>query len=67
MPKLSQTRSISQNASVLPMNSKRNPTQQKRMQYYNKSLNPRQKAAVNRILEGQSRPIPYILFGPPGN
>ena len=66
MPKLSLTRSLSQSASVLPMNSKQKPGQQKRMQYYNKSLNPRQRAAVNRILEGQCRPIPYILFGPPG-
>ena len=29
-------------------------------------LNARQKAAVVRILSGQSRPTPYLLFGPPG-
>ena len=33
---------------------------------YNPSLNERQKAAVCRILSGQCRPCPYLLFGPPG-
>ncbi|XP_031573706.1 RNA helicase Mov10l1-like [Actinia tenebrosa] len=33
---------------------------------YNSNLNERQRAAVSRILSGQSRPTPYILFGPPG-
>ena len=33
---------------------------------YNSSLNERQKAAVCRILSGQCRPSPYLLFGPPG-
>jgi len=33
---------------------------------YNSSLNERQKAAVCRILSGQCRPCPYLLFGPPG-
>lgn len=33
---------------------------------YNMSLNERQKAAVCRILSGQCRPTPYLLFGPPG-
>lgn len=32
----------------------------------NKDLNSRQKSAVKRILVGSSRPVPYILFGPPG-
>ncbi|XP_028514258.1 RNA helicase Mov10l1-like [Exaiptasia diaphana] len=33
---------------------------------YNSNLNERQRAAVSRILSGQCRPTPYILFGPPG-
>lgn len=33
---------------------------------YNSSLNERQRAAVCRILSGQCRPCPYLLFGPPG-
>ncbi|KAL3852404.1 hypothetical protein ACJMK2_016055 [Sinanodonta woodiana] len=34
--------------------------------FFNKTLNDRQKAAVIRIIHGQGRPLPYILFGPPG-
>ena len=33
---------------------------------FNRSLNPRQRAAVMRILKAQCRPAPYVLFGPPG-
>ena len=33
---------------------------------YNPSLNERQRAAVCRIVSGQCRPTPYLLFGPPG-
>ena len=33
---------------------------------YNSSLNERQRAAVCRIVSGQCRPSPYLLFGPPG-
>lgn len=29
-------------------------------------LNENQKLAVRRILSGDCRPIPYVLFGPPG-
>ncbi|XP_053377782.1 RNA helicase Mov10l1-like [Mercenaria mercenaria] len=34
--------------------------------FFNKCLNARQRAAVTRIVQGQGRPLPYILFGPPG-
>ena len=36
------------------------------MKWFNKLLNARQKTAVVRILEGQCRPMPYVIFGPPG-
>ena len=34
--------------------------------FFNKSLNRQQKAAVERILQAECRPTPYLLFGPPG-
>ncbi|KAF4116984.1 hypothetical protein G5714_001537 [Onychostoma macrolepis] len=35
-------------------------------QFFNAQLNPAQKGAVKRILSGECRPTPYVLFGPPG-
>ena len=35
-------------------------------EFFNPNLNERQQAAVRRILAAECRPIPYILFGPPG-
>ncbi|XP_075993714.1 RNA helicase Mov10l1 [Genypterus blacodes] len=34
--------------------------------FFNPNLNPAQREAVKRILEGVCRPTPYVLFGPPG-
>ncbi|XP_068959071.1 RNA helicase Mov10l1 [Petaurus breviceps papuanus] len=38
----------------------------KESEFFNPVLNEKQKLAVRRILSGDCRPIPYILFGPPG-
>lgn len=33
---------------------------------YNQRLNDIQKFAIVNILQGQARPMPYVVFGPPG-
>lgn len=34
--------------------------------FFNPMLNENQQLAVKRILSGDCRPLPYVLFGPPG-
>jgi hypothetical protein len=36
------------------------------LQWANPTLNVEQRAAVTRIVKGGRRPLPYVLFGPPG-
>jgi hypothetical protein len=33
---------------------------------YNEKLNPQQIQAIRNILDGTSKPLPYIIYGPPG-
>nr|KAF6270591.1 Mov10 like RISC complex RNA helicase 1 [Pipistrellus kuhlii] len=37
-----------------------------REEFFNPLLNENQQLAVRRILSGDCRPLPYVLFGPPG-
>uniref|UniRef100_A0AAR2K6N0 RNA helicase n=1 Tax=Pygocentrus nattereri TaxID=42514 RepID=A0AAR2K6N0_PYGNA len=53
---------------LFPSDNSVNHTALPQLRMFNRDLetNPEQNAAVQHILSGQSKPAPYLIFGPPG-